>query len=57
MMGPDLMLVGDLLLARRMFWISIMCAEPSEKGGDRESDLSAGSEACTAKSVRVADGL
>ena len=45
------MLVGDLLLARRMFWISIMRSEPSEKGGDRDSDLSAGSEACTALSM------
>ena len=51
------MLVGDLLLARRMFWISITCAEPSEKDGDRDSDLSAGSEDCTAPLTKIADGL
>ncbi len=51
------MLVGDLLLARRMLWISIMRSEPSEKGGDRDSDLSAGSEACTALSISIANGL
>ena len=51
------MLVGDLLLARRMLWISIMRSEPSEKGGDRDSDLSAGSEACTALSINSPNGL
>ena len=34
-----------------------MCAEPSEKGGDRDSDLSAGSEACTTLSLTSANGL
>ena len=41
-----LTLLGDLLLACLMFWISIMRAESSEYGGDRDSDLSVGSEVC-----------
>ncbi len=41
-----LTLLGDLLLACLMFWISIMRAESSEYGGDRDSDLNVGSEVC-----------
>ena len=40
------MLLGDLLLACLMFWISIMRAASSELDGDRDSNLSAGSDAC-----------
>ena len=39
-------MLGDLLLACLMFWISIMRAKSSEYGGDRDSDLRAGSEGC-----------
>ena len=46
------MLLGDLLLAWRMFWISSMRAESSEKGGDRDSDLRAGSEDCSTHAAR-----
>ncbi len=46
------MLLGDLLLACLIFWISIMRAESSEYGGDRERALRVGSEACDVQLTR-----
>ena len=44
----DLMLLGERLLACLICCISIIRAESSESGGEREYDLRVGSEACEA---------
>lgn len=46
--ATDLMLLGERLLACLICCISIIRAESSESGGEREYDLMVGSEACEA---------